>query len=91
MPLSAGGAAPGRTDNLQGLCSELHNVLLIKEYMNAKFHLPRTSQGIKTMGEGEVKDKRIRARERVKRLGFFVEAPQVRPYFGRAGKSDEDR
>ncbi len=91
MPLSAGGAAPGRTDNPQGLCSELHNVLLIKEYMNAKFHLPRTSQGIKTMGEGEVKDKRIRARERVKRLGLFVEAPQVRPYFGRAGKSDEDR
>lgn len=71
MPLSAGGAAPGRTDNPQGLCSELHNVLLIKEYMNAKFHLPRTSQGIKTMGEGEVKDKRLRARERVKGSGFL--------------------
>ena len=41
--------------------------------------------------EDAAKDKRIRARERVKRLGFFVEAPQVRPYFGRAGKSDEDR
>jgi len=26
------------------------------------------------MGEGEVKDKRIRARERVKRLGLFVGA-----------------
>jgi len=46
---------------------------------------------LKTREEDAAKDKRIRVLERVKRLGLFVDAPQVRPYFGRAGKSDEDR
>ena len=56
-----------------------------------KFIYHERPEALKTRGEDATKDKRIRARERVKRLGFFVEAPQVRPYFGRAGKSDEDR
>lgn len=56
-----------------------------------KFIYHERPGALKTREGDAAKDKRIRARERVKRLGFFVEAPQVRPYFGRAGKSNEDR
>ena len=56
-----------------------------------KFIYHERPGALKTWEGDAAKDKRIRARERVKRLGLFVDAPQVRPYFGRAGKSDEDR
>ena len=56
-----------------------------------KFIYHERPGALKTREEEAAKDKMIRARERVKRLGLFVEAPQVRPYFGRTGKSDQDR
>ena len=44
-----------------------------------KFIYHERPGALKTREGDAAKDKRIRARERVKRLGFFVEAPQVRP------------
>lgn len=86
----AGGAAPGRTNNAQALCSELHN-LSIEQYMNGEIHLPRTFGSIEDKGRRCSKRHKDKSTGENKRLGLFVDAPQVRPYFGRTGKSDEDR
>ena len=75
MPLSAGGAAPGRTDNLQGLCSELHNVLLIKEYMNAKIHLPRTSGSTEDKGRRCSKRQKDKGTRESKKARVFCGGP----------------
>lgn len=86
----AGGAATGRTNNPQGLCSELHN-LSIEQYMNEEIHLPRMSGSIEDKGKKETEGGKTKIRAESKMAWLFVDDPQVHTNFKSTGKSDVDR
>ena len=91
MPLGVpGGVAPGRTNNAQALCSELHN-LSIEQYMNEDIHLPRMFGSIEDKGKKGAEGGKTKIRAESKMAWLFVDDPQVHTNFGSTGKSDVDR